>query len=479
MKNKILFDLRVVADKGFCGIGQDSATTFKYLSSQTVDLSGLFFSSNPNGLLNQYKNTLPEREAIEQATYFFHEMLNHEPLHFKNKLAKIKKLFALTHARNKVFDLIPTPKLFDDVIWRNSFSKYVEPEYRQAVLKNNFYYSNLHMQHISSTAYLKHSAKLNTDGFDFVVFPELRPVAVSKNTKKIIRYHDAIPITDPDFTPTGSSMHHIEDLKKCAADSYFVCNSDPTREMLLNLYPQLEKKSFVIPCTISYPFKKNLNAIKLKQIMMTRLSDYLVNQDVLEKLRKDILQANHFDYILNIATFDPKKNLISLIKAWEKLNFHHEKKIKLVVLANKGWFSTDIEDRMRTHIVQGNIIHLQNVASNEMEYLYSHAKAFVFPSFSEGFGIPAIEAMHCECPVIASNIPALKYALGKSALYCDPYDDETIKNQLEKLLYLENAENISQDIIEQGRLKSHDYSHQRLAEQWLRVVDEIQVIDSQ
>jgi len=82
-------------------------------------------------------------------------------------------------------------------------------------------------------------------------------------------------------------------------------------------------------------------------------------------------------------------------------------------------------------VKNGDIIWLQDVFKHELEILLSHAKAFVFVSLVEGFGIPPLEAMSCSVPVVSSDISVHRWVQGDAPLYCNPYDCQDIAKSIE------------------------------------------------
>lgn len=471
-KSNILFDLRIALNKGYCGIGQDSCLIFNGLIQHpSYQVDGLLYSSNSASLMTRYKKIHTSEETLQQTAYFFHEVFFHHNRFYKKFLAK-PKIEKFVLRRIKQFELYPVDEGFGEMLWRTIFGKYLNPKLKDSILKNHFYYSNLNEEHFSLPSQFQKNLYFDTSGYDYIIFPDLRTVNVSPKTIKIVRYHDAIPLTDPDFASLSAAHAHANKLRQCKEDSYFVCNSEPTRQILINLVPSLEEKSFAVPSSTSYPYKKVNNLVILKHILMTRLSDHILKGEQLQAIREHLTQQHtNFDYILNIATLDPKKNVVTLIEAWSQLITKYD--VKLIILANSGWLSGHLEEKMRPYLETGKIIHLASATSMEMEYLYSHAKAFVFPSYAEGFGTPPLEALRCECPVIVSDIPAHRWVLGEAALYCDAYSVNDFTQALTRLLYSQDALALRETLISRGLKRSELYSHENLAAQWHTVLETI------
>ncbi len=470
-QHSVLFDLKIAMNNGFCGIGTENRLIFNMLSKEErLSLSGLLVSNQVVTTLSKYQK-LPANQGIPQANQFFHEALGQELL-VKNKLKMKFKMHYWKAFKRHLFDLYEIDQTFYDAIWRNVFDKTLAAQSRELISNKKFYFSNLAQLHLTTASYFNYSLPLNTESYDFAVFMEPLPVKVSPNTKKIVRFHDAIPISDPDFTGARFSKGKINVLNQCAEDSYFVCNSVPTRDVLLTIKPELEERSCVIPCVILDHQPQAKNFPVLKQILSVRLSKQLVSEKQIDAIRARIDGMQDLDYFFHLATLDPKKNQVTLIKAWEKVHYQSGGKLKLIIAANKGWQSEEIEELMRPHIEMGNIIHLANLSNEDVPYLYAHAKAFIFPSYTEGFGLPPLEAMQSECPVIVSDIKTHRWVYGEAALYANPYDVDELVHQMQRLLNDEQGV-LRQDLIEKGLRQAKQYSPGLLADQWVNLFDSL------
>jgi glycosyltransferase involved in cell wall biosynthesis len=131
-------------------------------------------------------------------------------------------------------------------------------------------------------------------------------------------------------------------------------------------------------------------------------------------------------YLLAVATWEPRKGLELLIKAF--LNMKAEglvRDYKLVLVGERGWKYTAIADLVRRN--SDAIVSLGFVNDVALAGLYRGAEAFVFPSKYEGFGMPVLEARACGAAVITSDLPELREAGGEAGIYIDP-TEEGIRN---------------------------------------------------
>lgn len=469
---RILYDLWISFVGGYAGIPQDSRLIFDVLTqANALKIDGLFYTKKK--FLNLRKELVSDdRQVINlSSSKFLYDAL--DDLHrVENSLLRKLQIYLTVEVSNTVlrqkYGLYPLDPAYRDMLWRTAFSKTLEPDSRQHVLDNDFYYSNISWRDMMFACYFNRKVHLNTSEYDYIIFPDVRPVTVSPNTKKIVRYHDSFAFLCPDFFQTYHSLIHMNSLKACKDDSYFVCNSGPTRETLLQIYPEIEHKTFVVPPTVRrYSKEKNWRAVK--QICETRASKQISTQEKLSEIFTD--QEQSFEYILALSTLEPRKNYINLIRAWENLFYQHNHKIKLMIVANPGWLSEDIERAMRPHIEMGNIIHLHNISSDELPYLFSHATFFAALSFIEGFGIPPIEAMQCECPVLTSDNATHRWSMGDAALYVEPYDVDSITQGMAQLVCHEGAKELRESLIQKGCERVKKYSAETIKAQWLSVLE--------
>ena len=150
-------------------------------------------------------------------------------------------------------------------------------------------------------------------------------------------------------------------------------------------------------------------------------------------------------FILFLGNMEPRKNLHRLIKAYKLLASEIQKEYPLVIAGGVGWRNDAIMSEMPG---RKNIIYVGYVTGIEKEILYQHATLFVFPSIYEGFGMPLIEAMDHNIPVVTSKISCLPEVAGDAGIYIDPYDEEDIADGI--LRGLQN-ETLRLNHIEEGK----------------------------
>jgi glycosyltransferase involved in cell wall biosynthesis len=142
-----------------------------------------------------------------------------------------------------------------------------------------------------------------------------------------------------------------------------------------------------------------------------------------------------FKYILSFATFEPRKNLISVIEAYEEFMLQNpESPYHLVLAGSPGWERRALYQRIRSSLVHARIHLIGFVQDPDKPAVYNLASAFVYPSVYEGFGFPPLEAMACGVPVIVSHSSSLPELVGDAGILIDPYRPQEIFDALEAIL---------------------------------------------
>lgn len=148
------------------------------------------------------------------------------------------------------------------------------------------------------------------------------------------------------------------------------------------------------------------------------------------------------NYILYMGTLEPRKNIESIIEAFalmKKESDSRVQEVKLVLAGKKGWLYESIFNKVRQLGIESEVVFTDFIEEEHKPILYQLAKAFVFPSIYEGFGIPVLEAMAASVPVITSNVSSLPEVAGDAALLVSPKDKEKIAESMYTLITDEDS----------------------------------------
>lgn len=166
-------------------------------------------------------------------------------------------------------------------------------------------------------------------------------------------------------------------------------------------------------------------------------------------------------YVLCVGTWEPRKNLPLLLRAWAKLR---PSDVKLALCGVKGWKFQDAENLLNELQLHDSVLPLGYVAREAMPHLYANAEFMALPSLYEGFGLPIVEAMQCGCAVLCSNSSSLPEAAGDAAWLLPPSDEEAWREALQKLL---NDADLRATLREKGFAQAQKFSWHEAAQQTL------------
>ena len=165
------------------------------------------------------------------------------------------------------------------------------------------------------------------------------------------------------------------------------------------------------------------------------------------------------DFILFVGSIEPRKNLKTLIKAYNLLDKNLQDRFKLVIVGAKGWENSDIHALIKEN---ENIEFLGYIDDENLAALYSGATAFVYPSVYEGFGIPPLEAMACGCPAILSGIEVFREIYQDSAMFFEVFNENDLKDKLLKVI---NDRELRENLSKSGLLHCKNFSWAKSAKE--------------
>jgi glycosyltransferase involved in cell wall biosynthesis len=157
---------------------------------------------------------------------------------------------------------------------------------------------------------------------------------------------------------------------------------------------------------------------------------YRASKESVKKIKKKYNISRR--YILSVCTLEPRKNLESLLRAFEKIK--DRGKYQLVLVGMTGWIGSDFFENLSDRDIMNDIVFTGYVPNRDLAPLYTGSDLFVFPSLYEGFGLPVLEAMQCGCPVITSNCSSLPEVIGDAGIMIDPTDIAALTRSVEKVL---------------------------------------------
>ena len=189
----------------------------------------------------------------------------------------------------------------------------------------------------------------------------------------------------------------------------------------------------------------------------------------------DLSLLNHYNlspgYLLFVGTLEPRKNIPTLLHAYRILLDKGVTDVPLVLVGQAGWLAKGIFETVDRLDLGRRVRILDNVVGlDPLIHVYNGAGLLVIPSFYEGFGLPALEAMACNTPVVASDRGSLPEIVADAGLLIDPEDPEALAAAMERGL---NDDLLRADLIAKGRMQVARFSWQETARQTLQVYRQV------
>jgi glycosyltransferase involved in cell wall biosynthesis len=252
------------------------------------------------------------------------------------------------------------------------------------------------------------------------------------NAYKVTTVHDLSFFKYPKITPKKIISAQQRRMSRVLKEvDKVIVPSEATKKDLLDLGFD-EEKVRVIPEAAGENFKK-------------------AKKSKIDNLKKKYKISG--GYLLAVGTH-PRKNIKRIIKAFEQVRAG--KDLKLVVVGSK---EEDLDsDR--------GIRYVGHVEDKELAKLYSGAEVLVYPSLSEGFGLPILQAFACSCPVVTSNASSMPEVAGDAAILVDPWDTDSIIEGIERAISNRKT------LVKKGKNRLKDYSWEKTAEMTLDVYNE-------
>lgn len=262
---------------------------------------------------------------------------------------------------------------------------------------------------------------------------EKKGTTPNKNAKKVITIYDMVYEKFGNLLPKSNLISLRKEQAIREAD-HIICISENTKQDLLEYFDIEQKKVSVV---------------------------YLGNSlEVRNHRQNNMFIFSKNSYILYVGQRTGYKNFDMLLKVYG--TYPNLKKDFRLVCFGGGSFSN--EEQALIHSLGLSEKEVIQVSGDDkiLVNLYSNAAAFVYPSMYEGFGIPLLEAMACDCPVVCSKTSSMPEVAGSAAEYFDPYDQESIAHSLENILFSSEK---AQFLIKQGQERVKDFSWDKCAEQ--------------
>ena len=226
----------------------------------------------------------------------------------------------------------------------------------------------------------------------------------------IITVHDLNFLYYPQFLTEESRRYYNGQIERAVKQSdHILADSEATRNDLVSMLNVPASKITVHMLGVDESFQP---------MPPETLTTYRQQMDLPET------------YILFVGTFEPRKNIVGLLEAYQMLRDRLPDTPTLLLAGHRGWMFDETMARIEKMALQGHIMWREDVPQSALPALYNMATVLVTPSFYEGFGFPALEAMACGTVPIVSNRSSLPEVVGEVGAQIDPDDPVNLADAL-------------------------------------------------
>jgi glycosyltransferase involved in cell wall biosynthesis len=278
---------------------------------------------------------------------------------------------------------------------------------------------------------------------NYILMPYDGPTILTIPDLSFLLYPDTLPV---------QLLRYFERYfhSRLSCVNHFVAISESTKRDMVRLLGLPEGKITVTPLGVNENFKP------------------LPIDTVTSTLSRYGLEPR--SYILYVGTLEPRKNVITLLRAYASLSSSLRNSHPLVLAGQMGWRMEGFDETIRKLDIQSNIVKPGFVPDDDLVSFYNGASVFVYPSLYEGFGLPPLEAMACGVPVITSNVSSLPEVIGDAGILIQPKDENKLKEEIESLLTTPDRRRI---LGQMGIKRAGYFTWERCADKTLEVYDRV------
>jgi glycosyltransferase involved in cell wall biosynthesis len=258
--------------------------------------------------------------------------------------------------------------------------------------------------------------------------------------RSVVTIHDCIHLMFPQYLPSRLAYVYAKGSMWSATRkaNRILTVSEASKHDILRFFDVAPEKVSVIYNAIDERFLAPADPARMEQV-------------------RQRYQLEH-PFILYVGNIKPHKNLEGLIDAFGRMRSNAPEDLRLIIIGDEISKYPALRQAVHRHKLDKHVRFLGFQPLETLACFYRQARAFVFPSFYEGFGLPPLEAMACGAPVVTSNVSSLPEVCGDGALLVDPHDPDALADGILRAVM---DESLRADLIAKGRERARHFSWAR------------------
>lgn len=334
----------------------------------------------------------------------------------------------LAHEHNEVRSILYSPDMTGE--YRNYFTSYANISTRQP---SGF---DRHLPNLWRSYGL--AMHLKSDKVDiFHGLSHELPHGIPHSIKRVVTMHDLIVWRYPQYyKPFDRMAHRFKQRHSCQTADAVVAISESTKQDLIKFIHVPESKIHVI----------------------YQSCDPIFWQPITDDEKHDIRKMYSLPekYVVSVGTIEERKNQRTVVKAFAQL----PEDVHLVFVGRRrGRYYNEIMADVKSLDLTSRVHFIRNADFEDFPGLYANAIASVYMSRFEGFGIPILESMCCDTPVVTSNVSSMPEAGGDAALYASPDSPDEVAQQLRRII---DDPQLRADLVAKGRIQREKFTQKKI-----------------
>ena len=175
-------------------------------------------------------------------------------------------------------------------------------------------------------------------------------------------------------------------------------------------------------------------------------------------------------YFIFVGNIHPRKNIRNLLRAFELFREEHKTPFKLLIVGKKSFLTKATEEQLDMMKFKGDVIFTGRLSPGDLNDVMAAAWALTFVPFFEGFGIPLVEAMKCDIPILTSNVTSLPEIAGDAAIYAEPESPGSIRDGMVRIV---KEQGLRDELIVKGRERRKLYSWDNTARELWSTIEKV------
>lgn len=239
-------------------------------------------------------------------------------------------------------------------------------------------------------------------------------------------------------------------------------------------FPRFAKRADRIVTVSEYSRRDIINQFEIpeEKIDLAYNGANVIFQPIGESRKEEVRQqyTHGSPYFVFVGSLHPRKNLPNLLKAFQLFKDDFKNDFKLVIVGKKFFLNKPMEEQLNKMKNKKDVIFTGRLSPPELNNVLGSAWALTFVPYFEGFGIPLVEAMNCDLPIIASNVTSLPEIAGDAALFADPNSPGSIRDAMVRMV---RDKGTREELIKKGQARRTLFSWDNTARELWNSVQKV------